>query len=109
MCHPRLFYQPLSLAATQVLHASIGITEKVGAGCRLTDLDDVVHTALFHELGALAEGGVLHVVLPQRHLRHGRVHAYFKLFAGKRPIANAFLNWFRDAVVAFLNPLEGDG
>ena len=30
----------------------------------LTDLNDVVHTALFHELGALAEGGVLHVVLP---------------------------------------------
>ena len=104
MCHPRLFYQPLS--QQQVLHASIRIKEKAGW---LTDLDDVVHTALFHELGALAEGGVFHVVLPERHLRHGRVHAYFKLFAGKRPIANAFLNWFRDAVVAFLNPLERDG
>ena len=104
MCHPRLFYQPLS--QQQVLHASIRIKEKAGW---LTDLDDVVHTALFHELGALAEGGVFHVVLPERHLRHGRVHAYFKLFAGKRPITNTFLHGFGNAIVALLDLLEGDG
>ena len=82
------------------------IFQNGGISTFLTDLQSVFDTTLLNQFGALPKSRISELILSQRHLRHGRIHANFKFFAWKRPETDSLLNRLRDPIIALFNALK---
>lgn len=74
-----------------------------------TDLQDVPNASMLQQLDATVKWRGAVLVLRGRYPRHGRVHANLPLIAREGPEDYPLLNRFGDAIIALLDPLEGDG